>query len=40
MNKFKVFKLNFSWDMSKIHYLRNKFSKIVKRRGLSASSAS
>jgi len=39
MNKFQIFMLNFSWDMSKMHYFSNKFEKIVKRWGLSASSA-
>jgi len=33
-------KLNFSRDMSKMHYFNNKFSKIAKRWGLSAPSAS
>jgi len=31
MNKFHVFRLNFSGDMSKTHYFSNKFSKIAKR---------
>jgi len=30
MNKFLIFRLNFSWGMSKMHYFSNKFSKIVK----------
>jgi len=30
---FYIFKLNFSWDMSKMHYFSGKFSKIVKRWG-------
>jgi len=28
---FQIFRLNFSWNMSKIHYFSNKFSKIAKR---------
>jgi len=35
MNNFQIFRLNFSSDMSKIHYFSNKFSKIVKRWELS-----
>jgi len=39
---FQIFKLNFSWDMSKskMHCFSNKFLKIAKRWVLSASSAS
>jgi len=37
-NKFQIFRLNFCWDMSKMHYFSNKFSKIAKRWGLSAPS--
>jgi len=33
---FQIFSLNFSWDMSKMHYFSNKFSKIAKRWGISA----
>jgi len=33
---FQIFRLNFSWDMSKMHYFSHKFSKIAKRCGLSA----
>jgi len=33
---FKVFGLNFSWDMPKMHYFSNNFSKIAKRWGLTA----
>jgi len=29
---FQIFKLNFSGDMSKMHYFSNKFSKIAKRQ--------
>jgi len=36
---FQIFRLNFSWDMSKMHYFSNKFSKIAKCWELSASSA-
>jgi len=36
MNKFSDFWL--SWDMSKMHYISNKFSKISKRWGLSSPS--
>jgi len=28
---FQVFRLNFCWDMPKMHYFSNKFSKITKR---------
>jgi len=28
---FQIFRLNFSWNMSKMHYFSNKFSKIAKR---------
>jgi len=38
-NLFQVFKLNFSWDVPKMHYFSNKFKKIDKRWGLSAPSA-
>jgi len=31
------FKLNFSWDMPKMHYFRNIFSKIAKQCGISGS---
>jgi len=27
---FQIFKLNFSWNMSKLHCFSNKFSKITK----------
>jgi len=27
---FQIFRLNFSWNMPKIHYFSNKFSKIAK----------
>jgi len=37
---FQIFRLNFSWGMSKMHYFSNKFSKIAKRWELSALSAS
>jgi len=30
---YHIFRLNFSSDMSKMHYFSNKFSKIVKRLG-------
>jgi len=33
---FQVYRLNFSWDMPKMHYFSNKFSKIAKRWELSA----
>jgi len=36
---FQVFRLNFSWDMSKMHYFNIKFSKVAKRWELSAPSA-
>jgi len=32
---FQIFRLNFSWDMSKMHYFSNEFSKIAKCWGLS-----
>jgi len=32
----QIFRLNFSFDMSKMHYFSNKFKKIAKRWGLSA----
>jgi len=28
---FQILMLNFSWDMSKIHYFSNRFSKIAKQ---------
>jgi len=27
--RFQIFKLNFSWNMSKMHYFSDKFSKIA-----------
>jgi len=36
---FQVFRLNFSWNVPKIHYFSNKSLKIAKRWGLSAHSA-
>jgi len=36
---FHAFKLNFICDVSKMQYFSNKFTKIAKRWGLSASSA-
>jgi len=34
-----VFMLHFSWNVSKMQYIRNKFSKIFQRWGLSAPNA-
>jgi len=31
MKKFQLFRLNFSWDISKTRYFSNKFSRIAKR---------
>jgi len=30
---FQIFKLNFSWNMSKMHYFSDKFSKISSAEG-------
>jgi len=38
MNKFQIFKLNFSGDISKMRYFNNIFSKIAEHWGLSAPS--
>jgi len=38
MNKFQIFRLNFSGDMSKMRYFNNKLSKIANRWRLSAPS--
>jgi len=38
MNKFQIFKLNFSLGVSKMHYFSIKFSKIAKRWRLFAFS--
>jgi len=38
MNKIHIFWVNFSWNMSKMHYFRSKSSKIAKRWGLSVPS--
>jgi len=37
MNNFQFFRPNFSCDISEVRYLRNKFSKIAKRRAPSAA---
>jgi len=33
MNNFQIFRLNFSWDVLKMYYFRNKFPKIAKHWG-------